>query len=92
VPYTSQSFSSSDNDLPNDISPLFTAKQHKWFEKCQMLFQFYFVHGHTNVTRRYNISLTEWASYQRMKLVQSSDKYDPKYKHLLDGIDLSFGY
>jgi hypothetical protein len=52
-------------------------------------FQFYLMHGHTNVTRSYDTSLAEWSSFQRRKLVQSGDKYDPKYKHILDGIDLS---
>jgi hypothetical protein len=37
---TGESFSSSDNDLPNDIYPLFTTKQHKWFQKYQIVSNF----------------------------------------------------
>jgi hypothetical protein len=75
---TAESFLSSNNDLPNDISPLFTTNQHKWFQKYQMLFQFYLVHAHyCNMQLRK--SLAERASYQRTKLVQYCDKYDPKF-------------
>jgi hypothetical protein len=87
---TGESFASSGNDLPNDISQLFTTKEQKWFQKYPMLFQFYLVHGHTNAARNYGNSLAEWASYQRTKLVKSGDKYDPTYKHNLGGIDFSF--
>jgi hypothetical protein len=91
LPKTSgESFSSSDNDFPDNSLPLFTTKEQKWFQKYQMISQFYLVHGHTNVTCNYDNSLAEWASCQHTKLVQAGNIYDPKYKHLLDGIDFSF--
>jgi hypothetical protein len=44
------------------------------------------VHVHTNVTRaNADNSLAEWASYQRSKF-GTVDKYDPKWKQLLNGI------
>jgi hypothetical protein len=70
----------------NWCSQNFTIKHYKWLLQYQQLFQFYLVHGHTNVTRR-NVdnSLAEWASYQRYK-IGAVDKYDQKWKHLLNGI------
>jgi hypothetical protein len=57
-----------------------------WSLQYQQLFQFYLVHGHTNVTRRNaDNSLAEWALYQRSKM-GDVDKYDQKWKHLLNRI------
>jgi hypothetical protein len=71
---------SSDNDGPNpnanDTPTFFTIKHYKWLLQYHQLFQFYLVHGHTNVTRR-NVDnyLVEWALYQRSKM-GAVDKYD----------------
>jgi hypothetical protein len=81
-------FSDNDGSNPNanDTSIFFTIKHYRWLLQYQQLFQFYLVHGHTNVTRRNaDNSLAEWASYQRSKMV-ATDKYDVKWKHLLNGI------
>jgi hypothetical protein len=81
-------FSDNDGSNPNanDTPTFFTIKNYKWLLQYQQLFQFYLVHGHTNVTRRNaDNSLAEWASYQRSKMV-ATDKYDVKWKHLLNGI------
>jgi hypothetical protein len=47
---------SSDNKGPNpnanDTPIFFTIKHYKWLLQYQQLFQFYLVHGHSNVTRR----------------------------------------
>jgi hypothetical protein len=80
----------SDNEGPNpnanDTPTCFTIKHYKWLLQYQQLFQFYLVHGHSNVIRRNaNNSLAEWASYQRSKM-GAVDKYDQKWKHLLNGI------
>jgi hypothetical protein len=82
---------SSDNGGPdpkaNDTPTCFTIKRYKWLLQYQQLFQFYLVHGHTNVTRRSaDNSLVEWASYQRSKM-GAVDKYDQKWKNLLNGIE-----
>jgi hypothetical protein len=70
----------------NDIPTFFTTKHYKWLLKYQQLFQFYGVHGDTNVTRaNADNSLAEWASYQTYKLV-TVDNYDLKWKQLLNGI------
>jgi hypothetical protein len=81
---------SSDNEDPNpdanDTPTCFTINHYKWLLQYQQLFQFYLVHGHTNVTRRNaDNSLAEWAPYQRSKM-RSIDKNDQKWKHLLNGI------
>jgi hypothetical protein len=80
----------SDNEGPNpnanDTPTFFTIKHYKWLLQYQQLFQFYLVHGHTNITRRNaDNSLAEWASYQRSKM-GAVDKYDQKLKHLPNGI------
>jgi hypothetical protein len=74
------------NPNANNTPTFFTINHYKWLLQYQQLFQFYLVHGHTNVTRRNaDNSLAEWASYQRSKMV-ATDKYDVKWKHLLNGI------
>jgi hypothetical protein len=74
------------NPNTNDTPTFFTIKHYKWLLQYQLLFQFYLVHGHTNVTRRNaGNSLAEWASYHISKM-GATDKYDLKWKHLLDGI------
>jgi hypothetical protein len=81
-------FSDNEGSNPdtNDTPTFFTIKHCKWLLQYQQLFQFYLVHGHTNVTRRNADNwLAEWASYQRSKMV-ATDKYDVKWKHLLNGI------
>jgi hypothetical protein len=80
----------SDNECPNpnanDTPTFFTIEHCKWLLQYHQLFQFYLVHGHTNVTtRNADNSLAEWASYQRSKM-EAVDKYDQKWKHLLNGI------
>jgi hypothetical protein len=61
-------------------------KHRKWLLQYQQLFQFYLVHGRTNVTRlNTDNSLAEWASHQRSKM-GIVDKYDTKWKQLLNGI------
>jgi hypothetical protein len=66
------------NPNTNDIPTFFTTKYYNWLLKYQQLFQFYLVHGHTNVTRAnaYN-SFVGWASYQISK-IGTVDKYDRK--------------
>jgi hypothetical protein len=81
---------SSDNEGPkpnvNDTPTFFTIKHYKWILQYQQIFQFYLVHGHTNATRHNaDNSLVEWATYQRSKM-RIVNKYDPKWKHLLNGI------
>jgi hypothetical protein len=74
------------NSNANDKPPFFTIKHYKWILQYQQRFQFYLVHGHTNVTRRNaDSSLAEWASNQRSKM-GAVDKYDQTWKHLLNGI------
>jgi hypothetical protein len=78
---------SSENEIPNpnakDTPSFFTIKHYKWFVQYQQLFQFYLVHGHTNVTRGNDNSLSEWASYQRSEMGEVV-KYELKCKHLLN--------
>jgi hypothetical protein len=81
----------SDNEGPNpnaNNTPTFsTIKHNEWILQYQQLFQFYLVHGHTNINRRNaDNSLVEWASYQRSKMGGAVDKYDQKWKHLLNEI------
>jgi hypothetical protein len=81
---------SSNNEGPdpnaNDTPTFFTIKHYKWLLQYQQFFQFYLVHGQTNITRHNaDNSLAEWASYQRSK-IGAVDKYDQKWKHLLNGI------
>jgi hypothetical protein len=83
-------FSDNDGSNPNpnanNTPTFFKIKHYKWLLQYQQLFQFYLVHGHINVTRHNaDNSLAEWASYQRSKMVVT-DKYDVKWKHLLNGI------
>jgi hypothetical protein len=74
------------NPNANDTPTFFTIKYYKWILQYQQLFQFYLVHGYTNVTKgNAKNSLVEWALYQRSKM-GADGKYDPKWKHLLDGI------
>jgi hypothetical protein len=52
------------NPNANDTPTFLRIKHYKWLLKYQQLFQFYLVHGHTNVTRRSAENLlAEWASY-----------------------------
>jgi hypothetical protein len=79
----------SDNEGPNpnanNTPTFFTIKHYKWLLQYQQLFQFYLVHGHTNVTRRNADNyLVEWASHQRSKMGAVDN--DQKWKHLLNGI------
>jgi hypothetical protein len=70
----------------SDTPTCFTIKHYKWLLQHQQLFQSYLVHGHTTVTRgNVDNSLAEWTSYQRSKM-ETVGKYDPKWKHLLNGI------
>jgi hypothetical protein len=74
----------------NDIPTCFTTNHYKWLLKYQQFFQFYLVHGCTNVAHaNADNSLAKWASYQRSKM-GTVDKYDPKWKQLLYGIDFCF--
>jgi hypothetical protein len=73
------------NPNTNDIPAFFTTNHYKWLLKYQQLFQFYVVHGHTNVIRvNADNSLVEWVSYQRAKM-GAVDKCNPKWKQLLNG-------
>jgi hypothetical protein len=86
-PTFSDNEGSNPNPNTNDTPPYFTIKHYKGILQYQQLFQFYLAHGHTNVTRRNaDNSLAEWASYQTSKMV-ATDKYDLKWKHLLNGIE-----
>jgi hypothetical protein len=61
-----QTFSDNEGPNPNanDTPTFFTIKHYKWLLQYQQLFQFYLVHGHTNVARRNaDNSLAEWALY-----------------------------
>jgi hypothetical protein len=71
--------------MPTTHHHFFTSKHYKWILQYQQLFQFYPVHGHTNIVRRNDDnSLVKWALYQRSKM-GAVDKYDPKWKQLLNG-------
>jgi hypothetical protein len=69
------------NPTPTPTPTFFTIKRCKWLLQYQKLFQFYLVHGHTNVTRRNADNyLAEWASVFYRSLLVINPSHRPNRK------------